>query len=77
MGILQTVQREYIVFDPTNDQHRQAFYMLHETGKQDEKLRFILQEPYANVLSMMADKIALHYSRPATATVRQLRRGAK
>jgi len=77
MGILQTVTKEHVAFDPANDQHRQAFYMLHETGKQDSRLRFVLEEPYSSVLSMMADKIALHYSRPATATVRQLRRGAK
>jgi hypothetical protein len=77
MGILQTVSREHVTFDPANTEHRHAFYMLHETGKQDSKLRFVLEEPYSSVLSMMADKIALHYSRPASASVRTLPRLAR
>ena len=77
MGILQTTLKEHVPFDPTNEQHRQAFYMLHETGRQDGRLRFVLEEPYQSVLSMMADKIALHYSKPASATVRQIRSKAK
>ena len=64
MGILETVRREYIPFDPGNAVHRAAFYILRTTGKQNERLRFVCEEGYGSVLTMMQDKIACHYSKP-------------
>lgn len=74
MGILQTVQKEHVQFDPANELHRAAFWKLRTTGKQDERLRFICEEGYGSVLTMMQDKIACHYSRQPTATVRAIGR---
>lgn len=73
MGILQTVQKEHVSFDPANDEHRGAFWKLRTTGKQDDRLRFICEEGYGSVLTMMQDKIACHYSRQPTAKVRAIR----
>lgn len=77
MGILQTVQKEHVQFDPANDVHRSAFWKLRTTGKQDAKLRFICEEGYGSVLTMMQDKIACHYSRQEVAAVVQIKRGRK
>lgn len=77
MGILQTVQKQHIEFDPANEEHRAAFWKLRTTGKQDDALRFVCEEGYGSVLTMMQDKIACHFSRQQTAVVRSIKRGAK
>ena len=64
MGILQTVGREHVPFDPSNSDHRAAFWQLRTTGKQDERLRFILEEGYGSVLTMMQDRLACHFAKP-------------
>lgn len=64
MGILQTVRREHIKFNPADATHRAAFYQLRMTGKQNEKLRFVCEEGYGSVLTMMQDMIACHFSKP-------------
>jgi len=74
MGILQTVQKEHVSFDPANELHRAAFWILRTTGKQDTKLRFICEEGYGSVLTMMQDKIACHFSKQPTAKVTAIRR---
>lgn len=64
MGILQTVAREHIKFDPASKAHRAAFWQLRTTGKQNERLRFILEEGYGSVLTMMQDRLACYFSEP-------------
>lgn len=64
MGILQTILREHVAFNPANPEHREAYWKLRTTGRQDERLRFILEEGFGDVLSMMQVKIADHFSSP-------------
>lgn len=64
MGILQTVGREHVPFDPADATHRAAFWQLRTTGKQDERLRFVLEEGYGSVLTMMQDRLACHFAKP-------------
>lgn len=67
MGILQTTLRRHVKFNPAEPAHRAAYWQLRTSGKQDENLRFILEEGYSNVLSMMQMKIADHFSEPPAA----------
>lgn len=69
MGILQTVHRQHIPFDPSSETHRAAYWKLRSTGKQDEQLRFIVEEGYGSVLSMMRVKLADWVSEPSSADV--------
>ena len=64
MGILQTTHHEHIVFEPGKAEHRAAYWKLRSTGRQDERLRFILEEGFSSVITMMQTKLADHYSRP-------------
>ena len=68
MGVLQTVYRKHVAFDPANAEHRAAYWKLRTSGKQDEELRFVIEEPFSSVLTMMQAKIADHFARPAPAT---------
>ena len=68
MGVLQTVHRRHISFDPAKADHRAAYWVLRRTGRQDENLRFVLEEGFSNVLAMMQQKIADHFSQPVVAT---------
>lgn len=78
MGILQTVHRRHIHFDPAKAEHRAAYWNLRKTGRQDETLRFVLEEGFSNVLAMMQQKIADHFSKPvqANAVTTILKRGS-
>lgn len=64
---LQTVARRFIPFDPTNAEHRAAYWRLRTAGRQDPDLRFILEEKFGSVLTMMQTKIADHFSTPPPA----------
>ena len=64
MGILQTTLRRHVHFDPSNEAHRTAYWRLRSSGRQDENLRFVLEEGFTNVLQMMQAKIADYFSRP-------------
>ena len=64
MGVLQTTYRRHIAFNPANDRHRAAYWRLRKEGRQHEEMRFVLEEGFANVISMMQAKIADHYSDP-------------
>lgn len=44
-------------FDPTNNEHKIAFWMLLEKGKQHPTLRFILEDTYRSVPEMMEAKM--------------------
>lgn len=76
MGILQTVHRRHVRFNPADPAHRAAYWKLRTTGKQDEDLRFVLEEGFSNVLGMMQQRIADHFSKPiaAEASIARLRR---
>jgi hypothetical protein len=74
MGILQTIYRKHVAFDPNNPEHRLAYWILRTTGRQDEHLRFIVEEGYTSVLTMMQTKIADHFSQPAPASVASVSR---
>lgn len=65
MGVLQKTYRRHFPFDPANPAHRAAYWRLRTTGKQDADLRFILEEGFSSVLTMMQVKLADHVSRPA------------
>ena len=67
MGILQTVLRRHVAFNPANAEHRAAYWRLRTTGRQDHNLRFVLEDGQASVLAMMQIRIADHYSAPPTA----------
>ena len=67
MGILQTVPKAHVKFDPAKAEHRQAYWQLRTTGKQDQNLRFVLEEGFGSVLTMMQCKIADHFSEPPAA----------
>lgn len=71
---LQTVHRRHVVFEPSNEKHRAAYWRLRTEGRQDENLRFVLEEKFGSVLTMMQTKIADHFSQPAPAEVATLRR---
>ena len=64
MGILQTLIRKHVLFDPANAEHRAAYWRLRTTGKQDEELRFVIEESFSSVLTLMQTKIADHFSTP-------------
>lgn len=80
MGILQTVHRRHIAFNAGDPEHRAAYWRLRTTGKQDEELRFVCEEGFSSVMTMMQLKIADHFSRPPapeSAVVRQIERKTK
>lgn len=64
MGILQTTQHEYVIFDPANDEHKAAYWHIRTTGRQLNKLRFIVEEGFSSVLTMMQSKLADHCCKP-------------
>lgn len=68
MGILQTMQREHIIFNPANAEHRAAYWHLRTTGRQFDKLRFICEEGFSSVMTMMQCKLADHYCKPDVPT---------
>ena len=74
MGILQTVHRRHVTFNPANEKHRNAYWKLRRTGRQDDDLRFILDEGFANVLSMMQARLADHFSAPVGEEVVRIRK---
>lgn len=48
--------KEYVTFDPKIAEHLQAYYSLHYRGRQTN-LRFRLEKPFTNIVSMMQHKI--------------------
>lgn len=74
MGVLQTVHRRHIRFNPANAEHRAAYWELRRSGRQHTELRFVLEDGFANVIAMMQAKIADHYSAPTPVEVVTLRK---
>lgn len=58
MKLLGTIAKEQIHFDPSRPDHLAAYWGLKTTGRQDQKLRFLLEPGFTNVLQMMQVKIA-------------------
>lgn len=63
--VLNTLRKEiegkYQKFDPNNNQHLTAYYMLRYEGKQAPNIRFFLEDPYQDVVTMMQSKIAYEF----------------
>lgn len=49
-----------IPFNPSDKEHREAYRMLAEEGKQHPNLRFIVELPFLDAVTMMERKLALH-----------------
>lgn len=75
--LLAELTREHVAFDPAKPEHRSAYWTLRTTGRQDARLRFLLEAGFTNVLQMMQQKIADHFSRPVEAGVQRLERKAR
>lgn len=59
--MLETIETQnYVIFDPKVQSHMQAYYSIHYRGKQTE-LRFKLERPFKDVISMMHHKIAQEF----------------
>ena len=71
MAILDTVVRTHIPFDAGNSEHRAIYWKLRTYGRQDADIRFVLEEGFSSIMTMMQTKIADHYSRPPKAKVNQ------
>jgi hypothetical protein len=69
MGVLQTVYRRHVRFNPALPAHRAAYWRLRQAGTQDPELRFVLEEGFTNVLAMMQAKIADHFSQPTAESI--------
>ena len=52
------IEPPYVTFDVNNEQHLAAFVCLVKHGRQHPELRFELEHPYTNVVTMMLGKIA-------------------
>ncbi len=70
--ILRTVERSRVEFDPTNDEHLEAFKMLcigdgapreKFVVRQHPNLRFLLEEGFNDVRTMMLHKVGEQYLR--------------
>lgn len=77
MGVLQTVHRRHVVFEPGSPEHRAAYWKLRTEGRQDENLRFVLEEGFSSTLTMMQAKIADHFSKPSPPEMLSLRKAVK
>lgn len=67
MAVLEQTLRRHIAFDPGNPSHRAVYWQLRTSGRQDPELRFVLEEGFHSVITMMQCKIADHYSKPVEA----------
>ena len=47
-----------VEFDPTIKEHQHAFVALTQFNRQHPTLRFVLEQPYVDVRSMMHGKVA-------------------
>lgn len=76
MAVLDTVGRTHIHFNPAKAEHRAVYWRLRTSGRQDPDLRFVLEEGYSSVLTMMQTKLADHFCRPSqeSAQVSRLRK---
>lgn len=75
MAVLETVSRKHVTFDPGNAEHRAVYWRLRTTGRQDSELRFIIDEGFSSIITMMQTKLADYYCRPteARASIRRIK----
>lgn len=68
--ILRSIEQKRVTFDPTNEEHLEAFNMLvlgtseapsSSVVKQHPKLRFVLEDGFVDVRSMMLHKVGRQY----------------
>lgn len=68
--ILCSIKQDRVTFDPTNEEHLEAFNMLvlgnaesvsQSIVKQHPKLRFVIEDGFADVRSMMLHKVGRQY----------------
>ena len=71
MAVLDTVGRTHIHFNAADSEHRAVYWRLRTTGRQDPDIRFVLEEGFSSVMTMMQTKIADHFSKPPAAKVNQ------
>ncbi len=57
---LKGVSPTPVLFDPENREHQDAYTSLVLTGRQHSTLRFIVEYPFTNAVSMMERKLALY-----------------
>ena len=57
-----SVRSRYVTFDPSVEEHMEAFYQLRWCGKQSS-LRFHLETPFLDVMAMMLHKTCAHHLR--------------
>lgn len=67
MKLLGTLEKKQHIFDPAKAEHRSAYWRLRTTGRQDTELRFLLEPGFTNIITMMQQKIADHFSKPVEA----------
>ncbi len=56
-SLIERLVREKVEFDPYNKEHIQAYDSLRNDGRQT-RLRFVLQYPFLDVVTMMEYKLA-------------------
>lgn len=54
------VQKPVVMFDPSNAEHREAYRMLAQDGRQHETLRFVLEYPFQDILTYMERRLSLY-----------------
>lgn len=57
MAQIELMRKAHVPFDPEKEEHRAAYLSLRR-GRMDKNLRFICEEGYSCILTMMQDKIA-------------------
>lgn len=61
MNVLASVQRQRILFDPSNKEHIDVFRKFIISNKWDNGCPFELVWPYLSIPDMIKDKIINHY----------------
>jgi hypothetical protein len=58
MAVLDGNIKEHVKFDPKDPEHRRAYALIRYRGQLHPSLRFVLEEGYGSIISMMQDKLA-------------------
>jgi hypothetical protein len=57
---LISVQKPIVMFDPSDSEHREAYRMLAQDGRQHPTLRFVLEYPFQDILTYMERRLSLY-----------------
>jgi hypothetical protein len=64
MSLMLLVGRPWVVFDPANRQHRQAYYQFQETKSWGKcEVRFILPSDEGDLVSMITRQLIEYYTK--------------